>query len=392
MPRTPSRRVAGPRPGAAAIGTTVFLLFLALIETFGWGADGHRFINRAAVRFLPPAMARLIADSTFLSQHGPDADRRRDAQDTSLTTEATRHYIDIDDYPDVRAFPHDHGAAVALYGWTRVKDNGVLPWATVWTYDSLVARLRRNDWNAALQAAADLGHYVADAFQPLHTTKNYDGQNTGNGGIHSRYESTMLNAQHYLSALAVSPDSVRYIADPTAYMFDIVLHSLGLVDTLLHADTRAKQASGWNGSGGVPDTYYAALWSFTRSVTLDQMQRAAQALANLWYSAWIDAGLLVPSAVRRPNTAPADFGLVSLYPNPARDVVTVQYTLPREAPVAVSICTIDGRRELTLDQGMRSSGIHTEMLDTRTLRPGVYFIHLRCGDGSIVQTLLIAGQ
>lgn len=367
----------------------VFLLFLALIETFGWGADGHRFINRAAVRFLPPAMARLIADSTFLSQHGPDADWRRDAQDTSLTTEATRHYIDIDDYPDMRAFPHDHGAAVALYGWTRVKENGVLPWATVWTYDSLVARLRRNDWNAALQAAADLGHYVADAFQPLHTTKNYDGQNTGNGGIHSRYESTMLNAQHYLSALAVSPDSVRYIADPTAYMFDIVLHSLGLVDTLLRADTRAKQVSGWNGSGGVPDTYYAALWSFTRSVTLDQMQRAAQALANLWYSAWIDAGLLVPSAVRRTHTAPADFGLVSLYPNPARDVVTVQYTLPREARVTLELYTLTGQRVARLEQGMCAQGPHQAVVDTRTLPAGSYQLRLQGVSRSVSRRLVL---
>ena len=75
MPRTPSRRVAGPRPGAAAIGTTVFLLFLALIETFGWGADGNRFINRAGTNVtVPIGGARVLMYSGELRGWVPIAE------------------------------------------------------------------------------------------------------------------------------------------------------------------------------------------------------------------------------------------------------------------------------------------------------------------------------
>jgi hypothetical protein len=40
--------------------------------------------------------------------------------------------------------------------------------------------------------AADIGHYVADMHQPLHLTRNYNGQLTGNYGIHARYEGQMI--------------------------------------------------------------------------------------------------------------------------------------------------------------------------------------------------------
>jgi hypothetical protein len=39
--------------------------------------------------------------------------------------------------------------------------------------------------------AADLGHYIADAHMPLHTSDNHDGQLTDQKGIHSLWESRL---------------------------------------------------------------------------------------------------------------------------------------------------------------------------------------------------------
>ena len=75
-----------------------------------------------------------------------------------------------------------------------VIDQGVLPWATQITYDSLVNCFTRFDWAKAVLFASDLGHYVGDAHNPLHITRNYNGQYSGNYGVHSRYESGMINA------------------------------------------------------------------------------------------------------------------------------------------------------------------------------------------------------
>ena len=45
-----------------------------------------------------------------------------------------------------------------------------------------------------LRTAADLGHYLADAHVPLHTTGNYNGQRTNQTGIHALWETH--NVEH----------------------------------------------------------------------------------------------------------------------------------------------------------------------------------------------------
>jgi hypothetical protein len=337
-------------------------------------------------------MMRFIGDSAFLAQHAPDADYRKDYDDTTLTAEATRHYIDIDDYPDYGNLPRDFGAVAALYGWTRAKENGVLPWAAGWTYDSLVARLRRGDWNASLQSAADLGHYVADAHQPLHTTKNYDGRYSGNDGIHYRYESVMLNARHYLPSLTVTPDSVRRVADPVEYMFEIVLRSVEFVDTILHADDLAKLDAGWDGVGTAPESYYDALWKRTRSMTLDQIQLAAQAVANLWYSAWLDAGLIHAYEAGNMFARPEDFGFISVSPNPASASVLVRYSMPAAGGVTMELYTLSGARVMRMENGLLPAGAHTLSFASHDLPEGAYLLLLRSGPLSDIAKLLVTSR
>ena len=44
---------------------------------------------------------------------------------------------------------------------------------------------------AIIKFSAELSHYVGDAFVPLHTTINYDGQLTDQKGLHSLWESQL---------------------------------------------------------------------------------------------------------------------------------------------------------------------------------------------------------
>jgi hypothetical protein len=53
------------------------------------------------------------------------------------------------------------------------------------------------DFQIDAQTAGEMAHYIDDINQPLHSTQNYDGQVTGNSGIHARYAGTMI-AQHLL--------------------------------------------------------------------------------------------------------------------------------------------------------------------------------------------------
>ena len=353
-------------------------------DAFGWGANTHRFINRNSVYHLPSQMVLFIQDSSFFALHAPDADGRVNSSDTSMYAEAPRHYIDIDEYPDFHNLPRNMDTLIALYGWERVKGNGTLPWATMWNMDSLVNQLGRGDWTHAYLTASDLGHYVGDAHQPLHATQNYNGGMSNNYGIHSRYESTMLSPTYYLSQLSIVPDSVHYVTDRIDFVFDYILHSNSVVDTVLHGDTYGKAVSGWNGSGSPPAAYYAALWDYTRVVTLDQVQSATVALADFWYTAWVDAGLIVTSAEPPPPMAASEFHLAQNYPNPFNPATTISYTLPVGGTVFLKVFALDGREVATLVRENQSAGTHSVTFSADgasgpRLASGVYLYRLQLG-------------
>jgi hypothetical protein len=358
-----------------------FLLTLIfLFETSGWGWNAHRFINGSSVYHLPNSMVLFVQDSSLFAEHSTDADQRRVSGDTSLFAEGPRHYLDIDDYPDFQNLPQDLDTLIRIYGWERVKQNGTIPWATIWVYDSLVAQLSRGDWTTAKLTASDLGHYVADAHQPLHCTLNYNGQFTDNYGIHSRYESGMLSPDTYLSSLFIVPDSTLFIADRLSYAFDYIRHSNGLVDSVLRADNHAKTVSGWNGSGTPPGLYYVALWEETGAMTLDLMQRGTRALANLWYTAWVDAGLLTPTDVEVPaEVLPAEFHLAQNFPNPFNGQTVISYTLPVGGTVSLVVYSLDGREVATILRENQSAGQHTVYFDGFDLASGAYFYRLQLG-------------
>jgi hypothetical protein len=374
------------------------IIAILYLDAFGWGANGHRFINRSSVYYLPNQMQLFIQDSSFFAQHASDADGRVNSTDTSLYAEGPRHYLDIDDYPDFHNLPRSLDTLVALYGWERVKDNGTLPWATVWNMDSLVNQLRRGDWTRAYLTASDIGHYAGDAHQPLHNTKNYNGQYSNNYGIHSRYESSMINT--YLSQLYLAPGSrVHYVNDKINFIFEYILHSNSLVDTVLHGDTNAKIVSGWNGSGTPPPTYYAALWDDTRIMTLDQMQRATETLASLWYTAWVDAGLIIPTGVEAPPpTRVTEFSLAQNYPNPFNPATTISYTLPVGGTVFLKVFSLDGKEVATLVSENQSAGEHRVVFDASHLArqngagglaSGVYIYRLQLGGSVQTKKLLL---
>ena len=368
-----------------------FVFSVAVIAVFvygeasGWGSNGHAFINRKVVYHLPNQMMLFIQDSSFFAQHASDPDARRSSDTvTTLYAEAPKHFMDIDDYPNFRNLTRNLDSLVMMYGLSRVKNNGTNPWATVWNYDSLVAQLQRGDWTKAKLTAADLGHYVGDAHQPLHNTKNYDGQYTNNSGVHSRYESTMLTTTYYLNSLYITPATVHYVADRINFVFDYVLHTNGYVDTVLQADTYAKVTSGWNGSGNPPASYYNALWSRTRDITLEQMQRATLDLGSLWYSAWVDAGLIsLTGVLPNASTTPAEFSLGQNYPNPFNPSTTISYYLPVGGTVSLKIYSATGQEVVALVQENQSAGQHTaQFIAPGSISSGVYLYRLRLGNFS----------
>ena len=170
---------------------TFFLLLVSIIFIYGWGANGHKIINRRSTFSFPSPMTFLNwADS--LAAHSSDADYRR----SSDPNEAPRHYIDIDDYPEFIAtgrIPQDLDSLIAIHGSTFVYDKGILPFSIMATADSIKKYFQLQNYQKAMLHSADLGHYVGDGHNALHITRNYNGQHTNQTGVHSRYETQLIN-------------------------------------------------------------------------------------------------------------------------------------------------------------------------------------------------------
>jgi hypothetical protein len=360
----------------------VFLFVCQLL--FGWGSTGHKIINKGAVTHLPVSMKQFIDAAAFLETHSTDADTRKNTSDTTMFSEQYRHYLDVDEYPDFRNLDRSFSKLVSTYGWARVKFNGTNPWATVQWMDSLTEQLRRGNWNAAYQSAADLGHYVGDPHQPLHATENYDGKMTGNTGIHSRYESTMLGK--YTAQIIIAKDSVRYISDVYGIAFDYILKSNALCDSIFRADTEAKTYTG----GSYTTQYYDTLWKRLGAMTKAQIQSASIDLASLWYTAWVNAGLIsLPASVSTISiSAPGTFRLHQNFPNPFNPSTTIAFDVARPGVVAVEIFSLEGKLIATVVQREFEAGSYRADWDASRFSSGVYVCRMTAGNTILTRKLL----
>ena len=312
---------------AASLIALTFALALAG-PAQGWGGDVHRLINRSAAEHLPEAFVAFANNTSTLVALSSAADDRKSSDDS----EGIRHYIDIDDYPAFFSgtLPHAWDSIVALYGLRRVEGNGILPWTIEDSYATLVARFEARNWTGAVATAADIGHYVGDLHNPLHLTENFDGQLTGQDGIHSRYESRLTG--RYLEYLTPRVFTPAYVADPLQSAFDWIDGQYPGVQLILNADRIALAESGSNRS----DAYYAIMWTELGAETQDWIRAAALRVASLWYSAWLDAGAPI-----LPGTTPVA-SLLAFTATPQPGAIDVAWTVADAGPIRFTLCRREG--------------------------------------------------
>ena len=363
-----------------AIGS--LLLCVALPTTgWTWGSVGHHYVAQNYSQHLPAFIDGLRTYDGVVDQHVTDPDTRK----SYTPGEAERHYIDIDAYPEFLAgtLPRDRAALEAIYGAATVLDRGVLPWAVTEVVATLTTQFQAQNWSGAALTIADLCHYVGDANQPLHCTQNYNGQYTGNDGIHSRYESTMLST--YLGQLDTPAMIVTDYASPLDAIFDVITVSWSDVAPLLAVDNAAKAASG----GSYNSTYYAALWNGTRTFTQARLDTASVMTASYVYTAWVDAGQpTVPGSSASVPPPVADLGVsLSAGPSPFREVLTVRFSAPGSA--AIDVFDVRGARVARLAVGAAGTGSVTWRPGASGLGPGLYFVRLSSPGRNLVRRVTL---
>ncbi len=365
--------------------STIALLALSVVLT-SWGSVGHRKISESASASFNLQMADFQTWVSFLRDHASDADTRKSTD----PTESPKHYIDIDAYADfitAGRIPQTLDSVNVKYGTAFVLKNGILPWATKSTFDSLRSCFERHDFAKAQIFAADLGHYVADGHMPMHITENYDGQLTGASGIHSRYESTMIGS--YILQITYTGESIHEITNVNQYIFDYLYANYSYVDSVLAADTYAKTIGATSSAA-----YKTALWAKTNGFTVPLFHRASHALAELIYTAWVQAGS--PSIITTTSSvdplSSENSVLDQNTPNPFTSSTGINYTLKENTRVQVDVLNINGTAIATLVKGTLPAGNHSCEWVPQNVPAGTYYLVMKTREFSDVKKMVYLGK
>jgi hypothetical protein len=80
---------------------------------------------------------------------------------------------------------------------------------------------------------------------------------------------------------------------------------------------------------------------------------------------------------------------LKIYPNPARDIATISFTMKQNDYVSVRIFNLLGEVVYSRDKSYLSSGEQVIQISGENLSPGIYFVHLRIGNQGVTEKLTI---
>jgi hypothetical protein len=275
------------------------LLSLLFENCFCWGFFAHPRINYYAVFLLPPEMMVLYKPNIeFITEHAVDPDKRRYA----IAEEGERHFIDIDYYGKYPydSLPRRWDEAVAKYTEDTLRKNGIGPWWIQIMQRRLVNAFKEKDQAKILKLSTEIGHYIADAHVPLHTSTNHNGQLTGQQGVHAFWESRVpeLLADKEWSFFIGKADYIKNTAD---FFWKRVSESGAAADTVLSCERQLSntfpgdQKYAFEDRNGKVIRQYSSAYArayndLMKGMVERRMRSSIYAVASFWYTAWVDAG------------------------------------------------------------------------------------------------------
>ncbi|MGB3468851.1 MAG: zinc dependent phospholipase C family protein [Cyclobacteriaceae bacterium] len=263
-----------------------------------WGFYAHKQINRLAVFTLPPEMIGFYKKFVQeIKDNAVNPDMRRYA----VKNEAPRHYIDLDVYGDsaLQKVPKYWKAAVEKYSEDTLQAYGIVPWHVNRMRYWLTDAFKKNDVDGILRLSSDIGHYIADAHVPLHTTENYNGQLTNQVGIHGLWESRL--PELFAEDFDFFVGRAEYLDNPQLAIWKVVEESHLAVDSVLRFERQLTEEFGeskkygYEERGGLTIRVYSRDFSTEYFRMLDgmvsrRMRASVKMVGNFWFTCWVDAG------------------------------------------------------------------------------------------------------
>jgi hypothetical protein len=278
--------------------TILVCLLLAYNSSTPWGFYAHKEINYLASFTLPTEMFGFYKQNIQdIKAWAVKPDQRR----YLIAEEGIRHYIDLDRYEryaPLDTIPKHYDSAVAMYSLDTINAYGIVPWHIIWMKYRLTQAFKEKNYLQILKLSADLGHYIADAHVPLHTTKNYNGQLTNQHGIHGLWESRIpeLFANDYNFFVG----KAQYLEDPLNQIWQVIEESYAAKDSVLQFEAsitslNATPKYAFETKGKITKKVYSQSFSekyhnLLNGMVERRMKKAILMVGNFWYTCWVDAG------------------------------------------------------------------------------------------------------
>ncbi len=267
---------------------------------------------------MPRFLRHAVAEIAYL---GPEPDRWRSPSEYTLkNAQEPDHFIDLETiawldplpqsrYEFYRKLYEKRAAATENPDDYLPEHVGLQPYIVVEIFGRLKSAFREYRHlrqlhqptgpveRAIVFYAGWLGHYVADASQPLHTTIHYNGWvgpnpkgYTSQHGIHARFESTYVAQNITARDFANFVHPAQRIADPFGGYVKYLRDSNRLVENVYELE----KAGGFDGKGS-PEAF---------DFTTHRLAAGAQMLLNLWYTAWLDSASGTDAAAAQNSVSP----------------------------------------------------------------------------------------
>ena len=148
-----------------------------------------------------------------------------------------------------------------------------------------------------------MGHFIGDAAQPYHNTYDYDGWMTGAGGIHSYYETAVVNElspsldqEIFDGAVLIRAKQKRGAKTPVEHIRDVAISTFKDFEVIKKRDVVLEPSKIKTNPDGTTTKTKAKrkdakeTAKVFRQLVVRQMAAAALGLAQTWDQIYVDAG------------------------------------------------------------------------------------------------------
>ena len=287
--------------------TMVLTATLLAPSAFAWGDNGHSYVNQIAAQKMPASMPAFLREPSAVARIaylGPEPDRWRGSGEYALNqSQAPDHFIDLERVAGLGELPRGRYDFYKLLYEKRAATHsddylpervGLQPYIAMEVYERLKAAFRayralQKTGKPTLAVQQDivfysgwLGHYVADAAQPMHTSINYDGWVESNPrgyttqkGFHAKFETAFVDRNITAASFAGLVGAPVKLEDPFRDYQRYLADSHSQLARLYELD----KLHGFDGAGSAEGLQFVKA----------RLAAGTRMLLNLWYTAWLSS-------------------------------------------------------------------------------------------------------